>query len=147
MKRFAAQEHLQLLFRFWRLFRCGKEQPQCVSQQQRLPFLWVWLWIFRCSVLSFWILPNCYCRSPFKNSLSKLIWLIIVSSPVELAILEHNVFLIWSLSCLDLQISGYWFLLRNQFFPLSLSAEGWPGVPLIWMLELFDPGVSGSMPG
>lgn len=139
VKRFAAQGHLQPLFRFWRVLRCRK-------QQRKLPFLCVWLWVFRYLVLSFSMPPNYYFCFPFKNSLSKLIWLIIVSSPVKLALLKHNAFLIWSLSCLDLHLSGYWFLLRNQFFPLSLSTEGWPGIPLIQALQLFDPGISKSVP-
>ena len=92
----------------------------CVTAA-KISFFCVWLWIFRYSVLSFLIPPNYYFCFPFKNSLSKLIWLIIVSNPVKLALLEHNVFLIWSLSYLDLHLSGYWFLRGNQFFPLSVN--------------------------
>lgn len=102
-------------------------------------FLCVWLWIFIYSVFSFLIPPNYYFSFPFKNSLSKLIWLITVSNTVKVALLECNKFLLWSLAYLDL--SGYWFLLRNQSFPLSLSAEGCPGIPFIWMMQGINPNI------
>lgn len=79
VKTFAAQGHWQLLFRYWRLLRCRKIQPQCVSLQKNLHF-WAWLCLFQHLELSFWIPHNYYFCFPFKNPLSKLIWLKIVSN-------------------------------------------------------------------
>lgn len=144
IKRFAALQHLQSLFRFWRVLRCREVQPQYVPQSKHFlcVCVCVWLWIFIYSVLSFLIFPNYYFFFPFKNSLSKLTWLIIVSNTVRVALLEHNMFLLWSSAYLDLHLSGYWFLLRNQSFSLSLSAEKCPGILFIWMLQCINPSIS-----